>query len=66
MKLFAKLNSERGKEITKSGNDWLKIEVQDENRNIIFTKILYAGEKCRCGSSECDTVHFKAQCKNPY
>ena len=42
MKLFAKMTSERGKEITKSGNDWLKIEVQDENRNIIFTKTLTA------------------------
>lgn len=30
--------SERGKPITKSGNDWLKIEVVDEDREIIWSK----------------------------
>jgi len=40
MKLFLTATSERGKPITKSGNDWLKIEVIDENREVIFTKTL--------------------------
>ena len=38
MKLHLTATSERGKPITKSGNDWLKIEVVNEDREIIFTK----------------------------
>ena len=40
MKLFLTATSERGKPITKSGNDWLKIEVVDENRKVIFSKTI--------------------------
>jgi hypothetical protein len=42
MKLFLTATSERGKPITKSGNDWLKIEVVNEDREVIFTKTLTA------------------------
>jgi len=42
MKLHLTATSERGKPITKSGNDWLKIEVVNEDREIIFTKTFTA------------------------
>jgi hypothetical protein len=41
MKLFLTATSERGKPITKSGNDWLKFEVVNENREIVFSKVIY-------------------------
>ena len=48
MKLFLTATSERGKPITKSGNDWIKIEVVDENREVIFTRTF--NHKCMdCG-----------------
>lgn len=37
MKLHLTATSERGKEITKSGNEFIKIEVVDENREHIAT-----------------------------
>lgn len=40
MRLHLTATSERGKEVTKSGNDWIKIEVQNENREIVFEKII--------------------------
>jgi hypothetical protein len=40
MKLHLTATSERGKPITKSGNDWLKIEVVNEDREIVFSKII--------------------------
>jgi hypothetical protein len=61
MKLYAKLTSERGKEITKSGNDWLKIEVQDENRNIIFTKTLYPN-KTKLKATEPEADEYSCNC----
>lgn len=36
MKLSAQISSERGKTIQKTGNEYLKIEVQDENRNMFL------------------------------
>lgn len=35
MKLFLKARSERGKEITKSGNDKLEIEITNEDRQLL-------------------------------
>jgi hypothetical protein len=64
MKMFMTATSERGKPITKSGNDWLKIEVIDEDRQVIFTKTLTA-EKTK---KWCDTcvmempVDIKSSC----
>jgi hypothetical protein len=56
MKLFLTATSERGKPITKSGNDWLKIEVIDENRQTIFTKTLrpkpFTGWVCASGHKQ--------------
>ena len=34
MKLFCKINSERGKEVTKSGNDWLKLVITANRKEI--------------------------------
>lgn len=38
MKLFATITSERGKPAIKSGNDYLQINLQDENR-VIFGSV---------------------------
>jgi hypothetical protein len=37
MKLQLTATSERGKSIIKTGNDYLKLEVRDENREVIST-----------------------------
>lgn len=37
MKLYAKINSERGKEVTKSGNEYIKVDILDRNRNDLIT-----------------------------
>ena len=37
MKLYATVNSERGKTISKSGNDYLMYEVIDENKDKLIT-----------------------------
>lgn len=44
MKLFLTAKSERGKPITKSGNDWLEIEVLNEKRQVIFKKTFKQGK----------------------
>lgn len=35
MKLFTTITSERGKPVTKSGNDFILFEIQDEKRNTV-------------------------------
>ena len=48
MKLFLTATSERGKPITKSGNDWLHIDIIDEHRRAIAsTHITYFKENNR-------------------
>ena len=36
MKLFTTITSERGKPVTKSGNEFINMEIQDENREVIY------------------------------
>lgn len=36
MNLFCKIESERGKPVTKSGNDYIDIEVLNENREVVL------------------------------
>jgi hypothetical protein len=46
MKLYALMQSERGKQVNKSGNNWLDIEVRDEDRQpiaLILFKVLEDG-----------------------
>jgi len=42
MKLFATIQSERGKEVTKSGNDFINIVIYDKDRRIIYKMIINA------------------------
>lgn len=42
MKLHLTATSERGKAITKSGNEYIELELKDENRQVIATiKVKY-------------------------
>ena len=61
MKLAVKVTSERGKEMLKTGNDFIKIELMDEKRKVIFTKVF-----CACGASEQLDIHTKEDCHCPY
>lgn len=42
MKLFATIQSERGKEVTKSGNDFINIVIYNKDRRIIYKMIINA------------------------
>jgi hypothetical protein len=54
MKLFLTSTSERGKPVTKSGNDYIEIKIMNENREIIFHQHFfpnYIEEKIRKGET---------------
>lgn len=40
MKLYATMTSERGKPVSKSGNEYLQIDILDEDRQSLFTLCL--------------------------
>lgn len=43
MKLYASLTSERGKPVSKSGNDYIHIDVHNEQREIMLTIRIESG-----------------------
>jgi len=42
MKLYATMTSERGKEVSKGGNDFVQIQIQGEDRKIFGSVHIYA------------------------